>query len=294
MEATPCLSALPHARLSSGKHLMGKSMRRHTRLLLLALLACITATSPAVAEDKPFPRKGTVLLLGYDPEAPLPATECEKRSNIAGLIRVALVKEKPPAQQVPILLNVGGLLGSARAVCPADKVFSPLRPLTEDGRKLDAASCKAAIDTVRGPLAENINRTVDNEHVDVARGFIDGVAQTLAPIAKACDPGDHWAQLKVQVDVLTGRAASMTKLRSCLLWRKAGFQELGRARDLAYSHGRAAGQARLDRQAMAAIAGARHYCGKDEIAEAFEKMQYDLTVALIAAAPVTPEPAKKN
>lgn len=256
------------------------------------LATAFALATPAPAADKPFPRKGALILLGYDPEAPLPAAECEKRSSIAGIVRVALSQNKPTAQRIPIHLNVAGLLGVARAVCPAAKAPAPLRPLIEGDAKLDAASCKAARDVARGPLAQTISANVDKEHVDVARGFVEGVAEAMAPIAKACDPGDHWAALKVEAEALAGRAATMRNLRTCLLWRKAGFNELSRAGDLAYSHGRAAGQARLERQAMTAISGARHYCGKDELSEAFEKTQYDIIVALIAAAPLKPE--KKN
>jgi hypothetical protein len=271
---------------------MGKFMHRVFCTAVLALMACACASAPAWAEGKPFPRKGTLLLLGYDPEVPLPAGECEKRSSIAGIVRVALSQNKPTAQRIAIHLNVAGLLGVARAACPAAKAPAPLRPLTDGEAKLDAASCKVARDVARGPIAQTINANVEKEHVDIARGFVEGVAEAMAPIAKACDPGDYWAPLKVEAESLASRAASMRNLRTCLLWRRTGFNELARARDLAFSHGRAAGEARLERQAMAAIAGARHYCGKDDIAETFEKMQYDVVVALIAAAPLEPE--KKN
>jgi hypothetical protein len=270
---------------------MGKFMHRLVWTAAL-LMTALTLATPGSAEEKPFPRKGALILLGYDPEAPLSAEECEKRSSIAGIVRVALSQNKPAAQRIPVQLNVAGLLGVARAVCPAAKAPAPLRPLTDGDAKLDAASCKVARDVARGPLAQTISTNVDKEHVDIARGFIEGVAEAMAPIAKACDPGDYWAPLKVEAESLASRAATMRKLRTCLLWRKAGFNELSRAGDLAYSHGRAVGQARLERQAMTAIGGARHYCGKDDISEAFEKMQYDVIVALIAAAPVKPE--KKN
>lgn len=268
---------------------MGKFMGRRLACVVAFALAVCTWAVPAIAEDKPFPRKGALLLLGYDPEAPLPAAECEKRASIAGIVRVALSQDKPTAQRMAIHLNVAGLLGAARAVCAADKAPSPLRPLTSGGAKLDAASCKMARDVARGAIAQTINTNVEKEHVDIARGFIEGVADAMAPIARACDPGDHWAALKVEAEALASRAATLKNLRACLVWRKAGFDELGRARDLAYAQGRAAGQARLDRQAMTAIGGARHYCGKDDIAETFEKMQYDIVVALIAAAPVKPD-----
>jgi hypothetical protein len=269
---------------------MGKFMRRFLSVAVLALIMG-ASLAPAFAEDKPFPRRGAVLLLGYDPED-TPVAECQTRANTAGLIRVALIQDKPIAERMPIYLHVAGLLGAAREICPADKDPYPLHALTKGDAKLDAASCAAAREVARGTIAKTINTYVEKEHPDVARGFIAGVAEALAPIARACDPGDHWATLKVEAEALAQRAKTMAGLRSCLLWRKAGFDELGRARDLAYSQGRAAGEGRLSRQAMSAIGGARHYCGKDEIAETFEKLQYDITEALIAAAPLKPEKPK--
>jgi len=263
-------------------------MRRLLCVAALVLTVC-ASLAPAMAEDKPYPRRGVIILLGYDPEAPLPAEECEKRASIAGIVRVALSKNKPVAQRIAIHLNVAGLLGVARAICPADKVPSPLRPLTEGDAKLDAASCGVAHDVIQGAISKSINANVEKEHPDIAQGFVAGVAEAMAPIARACDPGQHWAAVKVDADSLASRAKGLADMRSCLLWRKAGFDELGRARDLAYSNGHAAGEARLERQAMAAIGGARHYCGKDEIAETFEKMQYDIVVSLIAAAPLKAE-----
>lgn len=260
---------------------------RHLLWTAALVLTVCASVAPALAADKPFPRRGAILLLGYDPET-APIAECEKRTSVAGIVRVALTQNKPVAQRMAIHLNVAGLIGAARAVCPADKDPSPLRPLAEGEAKLDAASCTVARD-VRGAIAKTITTYVEKEHPDVAQGFVAGVADAMAPIARACDPGQHWAALKVDAESLALRAKGLMELRSCLLWRKAGFDELGRARDLAYSHGRAAGEARLSRQAMAAIGGARHYCGKDEIAETFEKLQYDIAVALISAAPVKPE-----
>jgi hypothetical protein len=263
-------------------------MHRLLRVAALALTVCASVT-PALAEDKPYPRRGAVILLGYDPEAPSPIAECEKRASIAGIVRVALAQKKPVAQRMAIHLNVAGLIGVARAICPAEKDPSPVRPLTEGDAKLDTASCGIAHDVVRGAITKSINTYVEQEHPDIAQGFVAGVAEAVAPIARACDPGEHWAALKVDAESLALRANGLAEMRSCLLWRKAGFDELGRARDLAYSNGRAVGEARLERQAMAAIGGARHYCGKDEIAETFEKMQYDIIVSLITAAPVKPE-----
>jgi hypothetical protein len=262
-------------------------MRRLLCAATLLLTVC-ASVAPALAEDKPFPRRGAILLLGYDPEV-APVAECEKRASIAGIVRVALAQNKPVAQLMAIHLNVAGLIGAARAVCPPDKDPSPLRPLTEGEEKLDAASCILARDASRGAIAKAIDANMANEHPDIAQGFVAGVADAMTSIAQACDPGEHWATLKVEAESLTQRAKGLTDLRSCLLWRKAGFNELGRARDLAYSHGRAAGEARLSRQAMSAIGGARHYCGKDNIAETFEKLQYDIVEALISAAPLKPE-----
>ncbi len=264
---------------------------RHSLLCAALALTVWASLSPAFAEDKAYPRRGAVLLLGYDPET-VPAGECEKRASVAGIVRVALMQNKPIAQRMAIHLNVAGLIGAARAVCPADKDPSPLRSLTDGDTKLDAASCAMARDVSRGAIAKTIDTYIEKEHADLAQGFVAGVAEAMAPIAMACDPGEHWATLKVEAQSIAGRAATLAKLRSCLLWRKAGFDELGRARDLAYSNGRGAGEARLKIQAMAAIGGARHYCGKDDIAETFEKLQYDITTALISAAPITPE--KKN
>jgi hypothetical protein len=263
-------------------------LMRHLLLCAALALTLWPSLSPAIAEDKAYPRRGAVLLLGYDPET-VPAGECEKRASVAGIVRVALMQNKPIAQRIAIHLNVAGLIGAARAVCPEDKDPPPLRLLTEGDTKLDAASCTMARDVSRGAIAKTIKTYIEKEHPDIAQGFVAGVAEAMAPIALACDPGEHWAALKVEAQSVASHAAALAKIRSCLLWRRAGFDELGRARDLAYSHGRAAGEARLRTQAMAAIGGARNYCGKDDIAETFEKLQYDITVALISAAPVKPE-----
>lgn len=259
-------------------------------LSALALLAAPFAFALSAAAADEFPRRGAVILLGYNPEA-TPTAECEKRASIASIVRVALAQDKPPAQRMAIHLNVAGLVGAARAICPANDAPSRPRPLSQGEAKLDAESCRIARDVARGPIAQTISSYIEKEHTDVTTGFVEGVADALAPIARACDPGDYWASLKVEAESLARRAASMKERRRCTVWRSAGFKELGRATDVAASDGRAAGKARLERQAMTAIAGARHYCGEDAIAEAFEKMQYDLAVALINAAPE--KPAKK-
>lgn len=258
----------------------------HRRFACLVLAALLTAPV-AIAADE-FPRRGAIILLGYDPEAPLTG-ECDKRAGTAGIVRVALVQDKPAAQRVSTLLHVAGLIGVARAVCPVDKQPPWPQPLTTGDAKLDPGACLAAKTAIRGgSIAKTIDTYVQTEHTDLATGFIAGVAEALAPIALACDPGEHWAMLKVESEMHARRAASMKERRACTLWRAAGFDELERARELAQSKGRGAGRARLERQAMTAIAGARHYCGKDGLTEAFEKTHYDLTVAVIDAAPENP------
>jgi hypothetical protein len=257
-------------------------------LLAAAFAFALTAAMSVQAADTPkeFPRRGALILLGYDPETP-PA-ECEKRANTAGILRVVLTRHDAPATRVPVYLNVAGFFGVARAICPKDKAPAPLAPFVAGKAKLDPASCLAAKTAMRGGIDKTIDTYVAKEHTDIATGFAAGVAEALAPIAAACDPGDHWAALKTDSEMLTRRVALMKKGRRCSVWRAAGFNELNRAAALAQSHGRAAGRARLERQAITAIAGARHYCDKDGIAEALEKVHYDLTVALIDAAPVTP------
>lgn len=257
------------------------------RPLLACLALATTLPVPAIAAEE-FPRRGAIVLLGYDPEL-APTGECQKRASIAGIVRVALASDKPAAERMAIHLNVAGLVGAARAICPSDDAPSVPRPLVEGDAKLDAESCRTAVEVTRGPIAQAINSYVEKEHTDIATGFVKGVADALAPIAHACDPGQHWAPLEAEAQILARRAASMKEQRRCTLWRKAGFGELSRASELAVSAGRAAGEARLKTQAMTAIAGARKYCGEDALAEAFEKMHYDLTVALIAAAPLVPE-----
>jgi hypothetical protein len=252
-----------------------------------ALLALAIACAPAWAADE-FPRRGVVLLLGYDPEKP-PVAECEKRTNIASLIRIGyLMKERSTAERMPLYLHLAGLFGAARAVCPPDKNLDPPKPLIAGGAKLDPAACLVARDHMRGPLRQSIDAMIQTEHTDVATGFAQGIAEVFDPVATACDPGEYWAALRADADILTRRAQSLKERRACSVWRRAGFDELKRAAELAKTHGRTAGRNRLDRQAMAAIGGARHYCGSDPISEAFEKTHYDLTVALIDSEPEKP------
>lgn len=261
------------------------------RLLKCAALSLtvFAALSPALAAEKEFPRRGAVILLGYDPEA-VPTAECEKRASIAGIIRVALVQKKPITELMAIHLNVAGLIGAARAICPADKGPPPLTPLIKADTKLDAASCRVARDVSRGAIRKTIDDYIDKEHTDLAQGFVAGVAEAMAAIARACDPGEYWAALQVDAESLARRAAGLKERRACNIWRSAGFKEIRKAMDVAEAKGRAAGSAYLSRQTMTAIAGARHYCGPDGLAEAFEKMHYDIAVAMIAATPEKPQP----
>lgn len=264
------------------------------RKLVFAVVASVIFAAAAHAEDeaKPEPefhRTIVVKLLGYEPDRPVPEL-CDQKAGTATIIRTALLlKERPPEEKVTLYLSVAGLIGEARRVCdPPNKAPDFLAPFVKPGEKLSKAVCEAAAEHVRGKIKQTIDERVPSDHPDPLAGYIYGVARALPPLVEACyEHVDAWARLKTQEQLLSGQARSHSDLRSCTLWRRAFYDELKKASNVAETQGRAAGLQYLSGKPLIALTGSRNYC-TDDLGRAFEMSNYDLTRTVIQGEPEKP------
>lgn len=260
------------------------------RIFVLLFGVLVTFSAAARAEDKPqFHRTIAVRMLGYEPDRFVPE-RCETASNTAVLVRVALLKKQPQEDEIKLYLNVAALIGEARTVCDVPtKAPEFLEPFVKEGEKLPKSVCEAAGEVLVGRIGKAIDDRAASEHPDPLAGYIYGVVRALPPIVDACyEHVEAWARLKTQLDLLTMRERSQREGRACTLWRRAYYDELKKASDVADAQGRAAGLAYLKGKPLVALAGSRSYCS-DDLGKAFEMSNYDLTRTVIEASPETPE-----
>lgn len=262
------------------------------RILAFVFAAISLSSSVAFAEEvtPQFHRVIAVRMLGYEPDRFVPE-RCEQAANTASLLRVALIKKQEPEKQISLYLTVAGYIGEARRVCDQPtRAPDFLAPFVKEGEKLSEPVCKAAGEVLVGRINDLIKDRVVNEHPDPIAGFIYGVVRALPPIVEAChDHVEAWARLKTQHDLLSMREKSISDGRACTLWRRAFYDELHKASDIAQTKGRAPGMEHLKTKAIIALAGSRSYC-TDDLGRAFEMSNYDLTRTMIEASPETPEP----
>jgi hypothetical protein len=250
-------------------------------VLAVILSAAITA-SPAVQ------------LLGYDPEAPH-VSECETRHSTARLVTVALVANKPLTERISAYFSLAGLYGAANAACPASKPRLALPQGPVRAIAWDATACAAAAEAAWAPSVKaQVEDIKLKGHPDIAAGYADGIADSIAPIRQACDPHPSFAKLEVAIRENRSHARSMRSLRGCLLWRKAASAEYDTAKKLGETQGRSAGLAHLNGPAMLATAQSKIVCEAQAKADgrvdhsAFQVMLMSLVKTAIEAMPEAP------
>jgi hypothetical protein len=248
------------------------------------LFVCLAVPVSVFAADKPFDRDGVVKLIGYDPEQ-ASGDQCETRASTARVVSLALTKEAPAETKVGTYLNVAGMVGMARAACPADSAPAPLAPFVKAGDKLAPPVCLAAAAVAQDKITAHISEIMGTEPPDLVAGYAEGVAAALEPIREACyGAQSSWAKVATQALLIKTRADNIRASRSCTLWRLAVSKELKAAEDIGKSKGKSAGLKHLNERAGAALFGAKHYCGEDT-ADGLVDANFSLTKMLLDSMP---------
>jgi hypothetical protein len=233
--------------------------------ILLGLLSvpAISTETLISAAPAPFLRDATIRVLGYDPEVSAPHL-CQKQSNIAGLMRVALAKEQPLETMLPMRMKVAGHLGAARAVCDDDAQIGPLPPFKPVGEWTRDLCNRASKAIIMEPLRELVDMAV-HEHPDLAAGYADGVAAEVEQVNSTCSR--HFTFLNPLEDRAKSyaiRAQDIRKDRACTLWRGAFSKEISDAIPRAEREGKKVGLKMLELRGLSALLAVRHHCVSDE------------------------------
>ena len=253
-----------------------------THIFFIALFLCCNAGF-AWADNKPFLLKASITLLGYNPEASI-AAQCDARANAARITRIALLKSQPFEGHVRTYFKVAGILGTAREICGATQSFDEMPQLASPARKLSQKECEIAALFVKGEMSDTVIDQQAGEHPDVSRGYVQGVASALKPLVDACEPFvAPWMTVSAQQIILSHRAESLSKDRSCLLWRRAYYDELHKASATVKAKGRTAGLNYLHLKPIVALNGSKHFC-TDPVGASTELVAYQVTKIEIESA----------
>ncbi len=231
------------------------------KLIALSVLALLVASNAsATGEAKPFLRKATVTLLGYDPERSI-SSQCEARANSARIVRIAILKKQNFEGRLHTYLIVAGAIGAAREICPPSAAPEKLPPFIKPGEALSVSECKSASTLLRGRFKVSVNGRIENDHPDLTAGYLQGIVEVLSPFPAACEPyKQEWAALSTD-HLLLSRQVSYTRAqRPCSLWRAAFYGELKKASATGKAKGRTAGLKYLQLRPMLALEGSKHHC----------------------------------